>query len=283
MSALPSELLAVVCGLAAAASWGAGDFSGGIATKRTPAHMVLLLSQFAGGLLLLGLTGVFVESVPSLDILAVGCLAGLFGAAGLLALYSGLAQGRMGLVSPLAAVIAAVLPVLVGVAGEGMPAPQRLAGFGIGLAAVWFLTRGEGGAAFHWKDLRLPLAAGIAFSLFFILIDRASTASVLWPLVAARGASVLLLLLYSVARRRARLPGRSQLGVIALAGIFDSGGNAFFALATRIGRLDIATVLGSLYPAGTVLLAWLLLKERLGPRQWAGVLMALAALVLIAL
>jgi len=130
--------------------------------------------------------------------------------------------------------------------------------------------------------LGLTVTAGLGFGAFFVLIDRVSESAVLWPLAAARIASVGFLLMLTVARRGWERPAINLLPLIVLSGIFDTGGTTFFALATRMGRLDIATVLSSLYPAATVLLAWLFLKERLVPRQWLGVVAALVALVLIA-
>jgi drug/metabolite transporter (DMT)-like permease len=124
--------------------------------------------------------------------------------------------------------------------------------------------------------------AGLGFGLFFILIDRVSENAILWPLAAARIASISLMSIFITVRQQGEMPTRNHFPIIALVGVFDTGGNTFFALATRVGRLDISAVLGSLYPAATVLLAWLILKERLMPQQWVGVVTALGALILIA-
>jgi len=150
------------------------------------------------------------------------------------------------------------------------------------LAAVWLIAQNEN-AGMRLKDLGLPLLAGVGFGGFFIAIDRTSGVAVLWPLVATRCASSTLLLLIALTQRFRIKPEHGQLGLIALSGLLDTGGNLFYALAARAGRLDVASVLGSLYPASTVWLAWLVLKERLTPRQWLGVAAALAAIVLIAL
>ncbi len=277
------ELLSVVYGLASAASWGAGDFSGAFATRRTPASRVVILSQFIGGSLLFLLALWLGAPVPAGTDLLTGALAGVFGALGLVALYRALAQGRMGVAAPVAAVGSAVLPVLAGVWSEGLPSSRQLAGFGIALVAVWFLTRGNSRDPVRLSELALPVAAGIGFGLFTTLIGKVSASSVLWPLIAARSASALLLTLLALASREGIGTEWNRLPVIALAGMLDTGGNAFFALAASVGRLDIAAVLSSLYPGTTVLLAWLILKERLAPLQWVGVISALVALALIAM
>ena len=278
------ELTAVLYGLAAAASWGAGDFSGGVATKRSHVYLVVLLSHIVGivGLLLLIL--LFGEPFPTWRDILIGAAGGISGAVGVLALYTGLAQGRMGVVAPLTAVTTAIVPVVFGLFLEGFPQLQQMAGFAVALLAVWFISseNGEGAAGLRLQDLKLPLVAGLGFGLFFIFIDQVSDNAILWPLVGSRAASILMMLgLVSFARQWER-PAKTQLGWIALAGIFDAGGNAFFALATSVGRLDVATILSSLYPATTVLLARFILDERLSRRQWLGVAAALAAVILIA-
>lgn len=268
--------------MAAAASWGAGDFAGGLAARRSNVYGVVVLSQAVGLVLLAGLALLLAEPPPSGADATWGAAAGLAGGLGLVAFYRGLAVGRMGVAAPLAGVVSAGLPVLLGTFLEGLPDGRQLAGFGLALAAVWLLSRNPGSVRLRSRVLALPLLAGFGFALFLILIDRASERAVLWPLVAARLASLVFLLPLALWRRRRSLPACRALPLVALVGLFDSGGNAFYALAAQTGRLDVAAVLGSLYPASTLLLARLFLKERLASRQWLGALMALAAVLLIA-
>ena len=282
LSTLSAEFLSMIYGLASAVSWGAGDFSGGFATRRAAVYSVIVVSQLVGGILLLILALAFAEAMPPASDLLVGGFAGVCGTFGLVAMYSGLAKGRMGVVAPVAAMVTAVLPVTVGIFSEGVPPRQQIAGFGLALVAVWFLARDGSNASVRLKELALPVAAGIGFGFFFILIDLTTSTAVVWPLISARIVSLTTLSVFAIVRRYDLVPARDQFPVIAMAGIFDTGGNAFFALATHLGRLDIATMLSSLYPAATVLLAWFILKERLVRRQWVGVGAALCALVLIA-
>jgi len=136
----------------------------------------------------------------------------------------------------------------------------------------------------QWRQLGLPVIGGLGFAGFFIFIDQVSEGVVFWPIVAARCTAVLLLaLILAVARRLWQRPSSRQLPVIIVAGVFDAAGSALFALAANAGRLDIAAVLASLYPATTVLLAWLILQERLNRQQRVGVLTALVAVLLMAL
>ncbi|WP_420640811.1 EamA family transporter [Candidatus Leptofilum sp.] len=281
------ELLAVAYGLASAAVWGAGDFSGGFAAKRGNVYAVVLLSQVTGLVCLLTLALLLEGPLPSARNMLFGALAGLAGVIGILSLYAGLARGRMGVVAPTTAVLSASIPVVVGIVTEGIPPGLVLVGFGLAVTAVWLLSGGGKADGIRRDELGLALLAGLGFSLFFVFIDQLSAGIVFWPLTAARAASVPLLLIFLLSRQwqaaQWQLPNRAVLPIVALSGILDSGGNYFFALATQSGRLDIAAVLSSLYPASTVLLARLILKERLGPRQWLGVGIALVALVLIAI
>jgi drug/metabolite transporter (DMT)-like permease len=276
-----SELSAIFCGLASAASWGAGDFSGGFATKRSNVYSVVIVSQSVG---VIGLTVVALllsEPFPMLDDMLYGGIAGISGVIGLVALYRGLALGRMGIVAPVAAVVAAAVPVIFSMFIEGLPAMPQRVGFVTALVAVWFISRTDGEAKIRGRDLGLPVVAGLGFGLFFIFIDRVNDGAVLWPLVAARIASISMLFVVIAFLRQRGTPAIKQLPVITLAGIFDTGGSAFFALATQISRLDIAAVLASLYPAATILLARFILQERLIPQQWGGIMAALIAVVLI--
>ena len=281
------ELLAVAYGLASAAVWGAGDFSGGFASKRGNVYTVVMLSQVVGLLCLLLLALSLEGALPPARDLLFGVLAGVAGVVGLLGLYAGLARGRMGVVAPVTAVISAIIPVIVGIVIEGLPPVLVLLGFGLAVTAVWLLSGGGKADGIRREELQLAFIAGLGFSLFFVFIDQISIGVVFWPLAAARLASVSLLLFFILNRywvnARWERPSGTILPIIALSGILDSGGNYFFALATQSGRLDIAAVLASLYPASTVLLARLILNEKLTPRQWLGVMVALGALLLIAL
>jgi drug/metabolite transporter (DMT)-like permease len=166
-------------------------------------------------------------------------------------------------------------------------------GFGFALLAVWLLSSPGADGRLRRRDLGLPLLAGLGFGLFFVLLDHASSSAIYWPQVAVRAGSLSLIISLNLLGRFRFLPQAAgghwpawmppAWVVIVLAGLFDTGGNLFFALASRAGRLDIATVVSSLYPAGPVLLAALLLQERLNRLQWMGVLSALTALVLIAI
>jgi uncharacterized membrane protein len=273
---------AVAFGLASAASWGAGDFSGGLASRRSPAAGVVVISQAAGLVLLVLLGGATQEILPSASQIGWAVLAGANGAFGLLALYSALASGRMGIAAPVSGVVGAVVPVLVGMALSGSPGPVPLLGFALAGLGVWLLTAAGGGIARTGvRELALPFLAGVSFGLFLVFIHQAGGSAVLWPLAAARATSMSVLAALGGIMGTLRLPGRSALGLTALAGVLDTGGNVFFVLAAQAGRLDVASVLSSLYPASTVLLACLLLGERLTRRQTVGAMVTLAAIACV--
>jgi len=278
-----SDTAAIIYGLCSAFAWGAGDFSGGLATRRINVLLVVLWSQLIGAGALIALALVLREAVPQLRPMLYGAMAGLVGVLGLAALYRGLAIGRMGIVAPLSALMAAVIPVLFGAFQEGLPTAIQLAGFAMAVVAIWTLSYSGGDGKPQAQEWTHALAAGVGFGLFFVFIDKASSQAVFWPLVAARTASITCMLCLVLLRGNYAAPAKPHLTHLMLVGIFDAAGNAFFALASRTGRLDISAVLASLYPAVTVLLASVLLRERLLPRQWAGVVLAVAALVMISL
>jgi drug/metabolite transporter (DMT)-like permease len=272
-----SALGSVALGLGSAASWGAGDFVGGVASQRAPALSVVVLAQGVGVVLLVGLALLMGEPRGEPGRLAWAAVAGVAGAVGLLALYSTLASGRMAIAAPVSGVVGAVVPVLAGMAIQGSPGPLRLVGFALALAGVWLLAGGAGGSVGP-RDLVLPVVAGVSFGVFLVLIHWAGDQGVLWPLSAARATSMGLLAAIGGATRTLRFPRGSALGLTGLAGVLDTAGNALFVLAAQVGRLDVAGVLSSLYPAGTVALACVLLRERLTPRQTIGAGATLAAI-----
>lgn len=277
-----STLGSVALGLASAVSWGAGDFSGGLASRRAPALAVVAASQGFGIALLVGLAIATGEALPAPVEIGWAALAGANGAFGLLALYSTLASGRMGIAASVSGVVGAVVPVVVGSVAQGSPGALRLTGFALALAGVWLLAAtADGAVRAGLRELTLPLLSGVSFGLFLVLIHQAGGSAVLWPLTAARATSMTVLTAVGGATGRLKLPGRSALGLTALAGLLDTGGNAFFLLAAQAGRLDVAGVLSSLYPASTVILACLLLGERLTVRQTAGAVATLAAIACV--
>lgn len=274
------EFAPIVFGLTSAACWGAGDFCGGLATKSTQVYRVVISSQIISLILLLVLALATREPVLPAGSLVMAAVAGIFGAIGILALYRSLAGGHMGVAAPVSAVIAAIVPVIAGAFIEGLPGWPRLMGFGLALAAVWLISRTDQSEV-HWRDLGLPALAGLCFGIFFVMIGSAGGSTVWWPLVAARVGSLTLLLCMTAILRQPRLIEKSHLTLIVLVGVLEVGGNACYILARQAGRLDVAAVLASLYPAVTVLLARLVLKERVGRTQSMGIVAALAAIILI--
>jgi drug/metabolite transporter (DMT)-like permease len=276
------EIGAVIFGLVAAASWGAGDFSGGFATKSSSVLGVLLVVHLVSVILLPVFAIWFESPAPNAFSLAAAVLSGAAGVFGMSALYKGLASGKMGLVAPIAAVTTAALPVFMGMFLEGFPSFHQIVGFAIAFTAIWLLSVPEETQAFQWRQIKLPITAGILLGLSMIFIDQAAEWTVLWSLVVARLTGLAVLLALFLILRKGSMPSKQNYPVACLAGILDTGGITFYTLAANTGRLDIAASLSSMYPATTVMLAWLIFKERLSGRQRIGVLSALIAIILIA-
>lgn len=280
-----TDLGAVVLGLASAASWGAGDFTGGLASRRSPVLGVIVLGQFAGVALIVAAALAGGEPGPAAGSLRWAIGAGVAGAVGLAALYRGLAVGRMAVVAPVSAVLSAAIPVASGALLEGLPPAPKLAGFALALAGIWLVARADGPGEGR-AGLGLAILAGAGFGAFLVLMARGARDGAFWPLAAARGTSLALSLAVALAVAAARgrpfVPARGSALLVISSGVLDAGGNAFFVLASRAGRLDVAAVLSSMYPASTVLLAALLLRERVSRPQGAGIAAVLAAIALIA-
>lgn len=272
----------ILLGLLSALTWGAGDFNGGLAVKRSNPYGVIAVAHSLSLLLLLLLVPIVGESVPPLRDWLWGGVAGLAGGVGLVLLYRALAEGRMSVAAPVSAVVAAALPVLAGLLKDGLPGHWTLAGFALALAAVWLISGGEG-LVIRFDDLRQPVIAGIVFGAFFISLERASQTTLIWPLVAVRIVSTSAMLGYALLTRQDWMPKRESLVPVLLSSLLDTLGNAFYALSARTGRLDVAAVLGALYPGATVLLAWVFLHERISRIQAIGILLALAAIVMFTL
>ncbi len=268
--------------LLAAASWGGGDFAGGLASKRASVFRVVAVAHACGLVATLFMAILSGEAVPPASSLGWGAFAGFVGAFGIAALYHALAVGRMGAVAPVAAVVTGFLPVVVGIRTEGMPGTLQLGGFALALLSIWLVARPNEHIDSH-RGLGLAALAGIAFGLFLIAGKQAGHGGVFWPLVAARVVSTTLMLVLVAVTPRDPQPLRPVLWPVIVSGLLDSAGNALFIAATRHGRLDVAAVLSSLYPASTVILARFLLKERIARLQALGIACAIVSVALVSL
>jgi drug/metabolite transporter (DMT)-like permease len=278
--------VAVVLALTSAAVYGAADFLGGLASRKTSVFGVVALSQVVGLAALLALLPWLGGPVDGTD-LAWGVAAGVAGASGLVLFFRTLARGVMSVIAPVTAVTSAAVPVLVGLLGGNRIGLWAAVGIALALAAV-VLVSAEGGLsalrAARPASLAPALAAGTAFGFFFVLLDRTSEDAGVTPLVAARMASVALVVVLALATRQSLRVTRPALPLVALSGVGDMTANALFLLATQQeGQLAITGVLASLYPVSTVVLAQVLLRERLAGAQVAGLGTAVAAIVLITL
>ena len=277
-------MLSIIYGIASAATWGAGDFLGGLASKRTSPYRVLFLGQLAGLIPFFFLALLTSETIPPAVDVLWSAMASLLGLAGLVFLYRALAGGQMTIAAPVSALFSALIPVLFAIFTVGLPSITTLIGFILAFLAVWLISQADGmNLRFSLSDLRLPLTSGLFFGLYFIVLHRATLHTFYWPLAISRLVGVLALGLVAFLSRQPAMPPRGLWGIVILSGILDIAGNGFYALAARTGRLDVAAVLGALYPASTVLLAWLILKEKISRIQTIGILCAFAAIVLFTL
>jgi drug/metabolite transporter (DMT)-like permease len=268
--------------LGASLTYGIADYVGALAARRTSALTVTFGMQTVGLLVLLPLLP-FLPGRASVTAITIGAVSGAAGTAGLVLYLRSMATGPIGVVSPLAAVSGAAVPVAWGsfVLGDELSSLQLL-GVALALASV-VVVAWVPGSAVGAADLRGVvggLVSGVLFGGFFIALDATPADSGMWPLVGARIASAVgVVLLLRIVSRPAH-PGPA-LPLILLAGTFDMAANVLFLLATRGGLLSISALLSSLYPVVALLLARQLLRERLHPVQAAGVVGALIAMGLL--
>lgn len=281
-----SVVLATACGLV----WGIGDFAGGKAAQRAASLPVAWGSKLIG-LPLLGLYQLLSYVPPQLAPMAWGAVAGAAGIGGLGLFYRAMAAGAMAVVAPVTAVTSAAIPVVVGLALGEPTTGVRLAGISCALTAIALVSlaprRSGEPTTVTGPLLGLAFASGACFALYFLFIARAARAGAgdlgLWPVVASQlsalvlGGAVLLLF-----RPRPWPSGRRTLGWMALAGPFDMTANALYLLASRTGDLSVVAPLASLYPVTTVVLAMLVDHERVRSVQVVGLVLAVAALLLVA-
>ncbi|MGI3781276.1 MAG: EamA family transporter [Janthinobacterium lividum] len=288
-------LFVVLAGLSGLV-WGVGDFAGGKATQRADALGVVWVSK----LFSLPLLALYLVLVPTpLDVRSLwwGVLAGAFGMIGVVVFYRALSAGAMSVVAPVASVTSAVIPVVVGVAAGERPGPLALVGVTCALVAIALVSlappRPGVVSVVTGRLVGQAVVSGVGFALFFVFLARANVAAGgdagLWPVASAQAAALILSAgLIIGARARAartspaeRRPRGRALAWTAVAGPFDMSANALYLVATRYGDLSLVAPLAALYPVTTVLLALAVDRERLRPLQLGGLVLALAALLLV--
>jgi drug/metabolite transporter (DMT)-like permease len=299
--------MSVPFALPSAVTYGIADFAGGLAARRASVLVVTVVAQAAGLVSLLLAIGFFAGR-PSPAAFGFGVLAGLVGVSGLLLYLKALAVGPMGVVAPLSAVVSAGLPLAVGLLGGERLGPVAVLAVGVALVAILLATTGTRNDRAASTGVLLGLAAGVGFGTFFVAVDAAPADSGLWPLLAGRLASVVLLTGLvlrhhlplptrartvspaavpgesGVSTRRAAGPGTRGPVVVLMvvSGVFDTLANVLFLVATRMGDLGISAVVVSLYPVVVVLLARVVLGERLTRTQLLSAGLALTASALLA-
>jgi drug/metabolite transporter (DMT)-like permease len=275
------QLVPTVFSLIAVFCWGTSDFLGGYASKRSNAFLVTLLAHTGGFGLMTALALSTHAALPSRTSQVWAFAAGALGGTGLALLYRALAGGSMGLTAPVAAVLGAAIPTAFGMMIEGFPGVTPVTGFLLAGLGIWLISRPDGRAG--REGLGLALLAGLGFAGFFICINQTGDASAVWSAVTCRVGSLLLVGILVLLSKAPRKITRRDAGLSVLAGLLDSTGTLLFIRADQTGRLDAAVVLTALYPAVTVVLARLILKEHFTRWKAVGIAAALLAVPLIAL
>jgi drug/metabolite transporter (DMT)-like permease len=284
--------VAILVGLLASVAYGAADFVGGVVSKRNNVFTVLLWGQFTGiALVLVGLP-LLAKGPLTAETWLLGGAAGVAGVLGAAFLFRGLARGRMSVVAPITAVLAASLPVLFGLLTGERPSTVTLVGVAVALTAIALVsaTPGPGPSAEMRASFRaravaegVPegLGAGICFAVFFVFLDGVDDGAGLWPILAVRLASMVLAGLIVLLGPGTSLPAAGTRLGVAAAGLIGTAADYLFVLGSTLGLLSVVVVLTSLYPVTTVVLARTVLKERVTRAQLGGLALAALGVVLI--
>jgi drug/metabolite transporter (DMT)-like permease len=266
--------------IAAACTFGVADFLGGLASRKAAVVAITLITNMAGAALAVVLV-LAIGGRWNLETVGWGAAGGLTGLIGLVLLYEGLSSGPNRLVSPLSAVIAATVPVLIGIAQGSRPDPLAIAGLCLTPIAVWLVAGGDLGLpAASRRPILLAVGAGLGFGAFFTLLAQTPDDAGAVPLLAARIASISALVVAAMLTRPAT-PGTATIGLAIAAGALDMTANGLFLWSTLDGDLAIVGALVSLFPATTVLLAVVMLGERLDHKQATGLALAIGAAALL--
>jgi drug/metabolite transporter (DMT)-like permease len=265
--------------------WGAADFAGGYGSRRANAFVLTAFSHVCAFVLMFSIAVGEHGTFPSGESIAWAIVAGASGGFSLSLFYKALASGQMGLVAPVSALVGAAIPTMVDVAIEGTPSRWMIAGFALALLAIWLITRpeapGKQDSAGRPAGVGMAALAGVGFAGFYLCIHQAS-GSPLWIAALSRIGSFTATSIAVVATGASIKLNRNLITLGMLAGFLDISASALFILASQHGRLDEAVVITSLYPAITVLLARLVLKEHFSRWKFVGLLAALAAVPMIA-
>lgn len=284
-------MLASVLALGSAAMYGAADFLGGLAARRTDTVAVVVVSQFSGMVVLAVMLPLLPDASPAVRDLTWGAVAGIAIGGGLGLLYRALAIGRMAVVAPTTAVCAVVIPLMAAMVLGERPGPRTLVGIALAIVSIVLVSQerpgtehGEHGAAAapgRSSGLGLALLAGVAIGLFFLSLARTVSTAGLWPLLTARLTSVALFGVSAIAGGRPLRMAAPVARITIAGGVLDMLANALYLIATYNGPLSVVVTLTSLYPASTLVLALAVLGERLSALQGAGIGCALIAALLI--
>jgi drug/metabolite transporter (DMT)-like permease len=277
----PAQLLPASYALAAVFAWGASDFLGGFASQRSNAFLITAIAHLSA--LIFMATIAIATHAPFPDRTAVlWALAGGISGGGALAIfYRALATGRMGLTAPVAAVLGAAIPVAFGMVREGLPHTAQIAGFVLAVIGIWLISRSEDGS--RPEGIAMAALSGIGFAGFYLCVRQAGGSSALWVAAVAKISSFSLTAVLVLTGPGIRQINRRGVAIGIVAGCLDITGSVLYIRASQTGRLDVAVVLSSLYPAVTVLLARFILNEHFTRWKAVGMVAALAAVPMIAL